>query len=88
VAVKEPAGQYVLVWRDASRRWHYIDLSGWPLMESVAAQTNRPAFVSDPQYLELIQSQLDRAFNLTLSGLEWVPWIVGGLVAYEVLRRR
>lgn len=88
VAVKEPSGRYVLVWKDASSRWHFIDLSDMSQMDSIARATNQAPFVSDPQYLELIQSAVSRALNLTVSGLEFVPFVVGGLVLYEFLKRR
>jgi len=87
VAVQEPSGRYVLVWRDAVGRWHYIDLSDMSMMDTIAAETDQPAFISDPDYLGLIHEQIQQALNLTISGVEWVPLLVVGVLAVVLVQK-
>lgn len=50
---------YVLVWRDASKRWHYIDLSDKP---ALAGQFNNEPYVSpDASFTNNIFDELKRA---------------------------
>ncbi|SRR6266478_203177 len=58
VAVLDPSGRYVLVWSDASNRMHFVDLADMTQMAAIAASTNAPAYVSDPDYLGIIHDAL------------------------------
>jgi hypothetical protein len=85
VAVREPSSRYVLVWRDASLHWHFIDLSDMTAMETIAAQVNLPEYISDPGSLELIHSELGNLGNAIVSVLRSLSVVlVIGLVAYLV----
>ncbi len=84
LAVKDPSGRYVLVWRDASLFWHYIDLADMTLMDTIAQETNRPAYISDPDYLGLLKDQLPSAkdlINWTALGLI----VVGAVIVGKIL---
>lgn len=49
--------RYVLVWKDAVAKWHFIDLTGAPQMEELSK--NKPEFVSpDSSLIDSIWSQL------------------------------
>lgn len=76
-------GGYVLVWRDASARWHYIDLSDDP---TLAAQFNLAPYVSPGA--SFLQNALDQAYKV-FGGVgelvSWVPWIVGGWIVISLL---
>lgn len=88
VAVLDPSGRYVLVWRDASRIWHYVDLADLREMQTIATSNNAPRFISDPDYLSLIHEQL----GVIWKGTEWLGLglIVAGLgiAAYTFTSRR
>lgn len=56
LAVREDSGDYVLVWRDASERWHFIDLSDDP---AVGEEIGKPEFFSpDSSFLDNVLSEL------------------------------
>lgn len=80
LAVLDPSGRYVLVWKDASGIWHYIDLADMTQMQTIANSTNAPHFVSDPDILGLIHDQLVSMGTFTFSFL--VPALIIGAAIY------
>src|SRR5947209_6737353 len=72
-AVLDPSGRYVLVWQDASRRWWYIDLADMMQMATIAAATNAPAYVSDPDYLGLIHDAISGVVSGIGTLIDWTP---------------
>jgi len=90
VAVQDPSGRYVLVWRDATRHWHFIDLADMTLMNTIAAQVNNPPFVSDPDYLGAIRDAVFGPSGLGSGGLidilALAAVLVVGVVVWDVIR--
>lgn len=80
LAVLDPSGRYVLVWKDASGVWHYIDLSDMTQMNAIAQSVNAPYFVSDPDLLGLIHDQISNIGTVTVSFL--VPALIVGAAIY------
>lgn len=89
LAVLDPSGRYVLVWRDASKRWWFIDL--WD-MELFAREINKPLYWSpDANFL----SQVFRRAGEVLKNIpesfefakDWIPLAVGGILVYLLIRR-
>jgi len=74
-----PAGDYyVLVWRDASGRWHFIDLSDRP---NLFREINKPPFVStDASFLDNVLQEMQNVGNTLLL-------LVGAVVIVSLLRR-
>jgi len=90
VAVQDPSGRYVLVWRDATRHWHFIDLADMTLMNTIAAQVNNPQFISDPDYLGAIRDAVFGPSGLGSGGLidilALAAVLVVGVVVWDVIR--
>jgi len=87
LAVLDPSGRYVLVWKDAIGIWHYIDLADMTEMQSIAESNNAPAFISDPDYLGLIQERIKDLVNTSLSiGIPTIV-IVGGLIVFYLIKK-
>lgn len=80
MAIQEPSGRYVLVWRDASQRWHFIDLSDMSLMNTIADQLNQPPYVSDPDYLGGILDALQLTVSVGSEGLMAAVVVIGVLL--------
>jgi hypothetical protein len=80
LAVLDPSGRYVLVWKDASARWHYVDLSTMPEMQSIAQAINAPLFISDADLLGLIHEQLLGIGSVTVSFI--IPALIIGAAIY------
>jgi hypothetical protein len=83
-----PIQGYVLVWRDASKRWHFIDISDSP---ELAAEVNKPEYHTlDESFthnvLEKVYGLAGAAGAAAAAGLSWLPWLIGGLVVLEVSR--
>lgn len=90
VAVQDPSGRYVLVWRDATRHWHFIDLSDMTLMNTIAEQTNKPQFISDPDYLGALKEAVFGPGGLGSGGLidilALAALLVVGVIVWDVIR--
>ena len=86
LAVLDPSGRYVLVWRDASRRWHYVDLATVPEFQTIAAQVNAPRFVSDPDLLGLVHDLISNVLLPSFNGLVALGVLVVGFLIVREFR--
>ena len=86
LAVLDPSGRYVLVWKDASGRWHYIDLADMREMQTIAESVNAPTFVSDPDYLGLIHERIQGLLTTSISVA--IPTLLLIAAGYFLLSRK
>lgn len=61
VLIKSVEGRNVLVWYDASKILHIIDLTGYRYEDSFVREAIKPEYSENPQYLELFQETIENA---------------------------
>lgn len=89
LAVQEPSTRYVLVWRDAGRVWHFIDLSDMP---DFASEANKPQYYApDSSLVDAIMRRIQELLKTAedLSGtLPIVVAVMGLIWVFGSLNRR
>lgn len=87
-AYKWPDGSYTLVWRDASRRWWFIDVT-----DRFAAQTNKPQYISpDASFLQNVIDEIEEMIaagaEAAKKAVDLTPYLVGiGVIVFLASRR-
>jgi hypothetical protein len=86
VIIKSTEGRNILVWYDASKVLHIIDLTGYKYEDSFVTESLKPEYHEDPKYLELFQETLDKAIPQAIDFTKIVA-VIAVAAAIMVLKK-